>query len=183
MSCGSKYEDRNQKGRKRRFNGSLELRTVRGRDREWERERKTTLFHKKTLTQCTCVCVQCTLLYKSFWGLTEVLSYFNALKERLHKPQNIFLTEYLSSHHSVLWAEPAYPIGPNRLGTRPDRSVHTTRSSASSADPADVELVSQQSGIEGKMLRRSNDERDWGSGSSSCLSVTAHVLYKGMESL
>ena len=39
MSCGSKYEDKNQKERKRGFNGSLELRTVRGRDTERERER------------------------------------------------------------------------------------------------------------------------------------------------
>ena len=119
---------------------SLESRTVRGRDRERETHRKT-LFQNNALTQCTYVCVQCTLLYKSFGGLTEVLSYFNALKERLHKLQNIFLTEYLSLRHRSV------------LGTRPHRSVPTDsvlgflsrRSSASSADSADVELVSQHS--------------------------------------
>ena len=39
----------NREERKRRFNGSLELRTVRGRDREREREKNTenkTLFQK-----------------------------------------------------------------------------------------------------------------------------------------
>ena len=65
---------------------SLESRTVRGRDREREREKHRNSITKNALTQCSVlhVCVQCTLLYKSFGGLTEVLSYFNALKERLH---------------------------------------------------------------------------------------------------
>ena len=135
---------------------SLESRTVRGRERERVRERNNRNLLFKTLTQynqSTCVCVQCKLLYKSLQGLTEVLSYFNALNERLHKLQNIFLTEYLPSRHSVLCAEPTYPIGTNRLGARPNRSVPTDsvlgffsrRSSASSADLADVELVSQHS--------------------------------------
>mgnify|MGYP000621446097 CR=1 FL=1 len=63
---------------------SLELRTVRGRDRE--RERKHRKLYSKTLTQYTVyVCVfNAHVLYKSLLGLTEVLSYFNALKERLH---------------------------------------------------------------------------------------------------
>ena len=47
MSCGSKNEDRKQKERIQRFNGSLESRTVRGRDRERETHRKT-LFKKCT---------------------------------------------------------------------------------------------------------------------------------------
>ena len=47
---------------------------------ETEREKHTeNSISKNALTQCTCVCVQCTLLYKSLQGLTEVLSYFNAL--------------------------------------------------------------------------------------------------------
>ena len=47
---------------------------------ERERERNTeTSITKNALTQCSVhVCVQCTLLYKSLQGLTEVLSYFNA---------------------------------------------------------------------------------------------------------
>ena len=72
------------------------------------------------------------VIYKSLQGLTEVLSYFNALKERLHKSQNIFLTEYLSLHHRSVPTDSV-------LGLT-DRSI-PTRSSASSADPADVELV------------------------------------------
>ena len=72
--------DRKQRERIHRFNGSLESRTVRGRDRERVRENRQTIF-QKIVTQNTLfynVCVQCTLLYKSFGGLTEVLSYFNA---------------------------------------------------------------------------------------------------------
>ena len=94
---------------------------------ETEREKHTeNSISKNALTQCsTCVCVQCTLLYKSFEGLTEVLSYFNALKERLHKLQNIFLTEYLSLRHRSVPTDSV-------LGLT-DRSL-PTRSSASSAD-------------------------------------------------
>ena len=49
------------------------------REREREREKTETLLQKGSNSMfCTCVCVQCTLLYKSLQGLTEVLSYFNA---------------------------------------------------------------------------------------------------------
>ena len=78
MSCGSKNEDRKQRERRRRFNGELGV-THSTRERQREREHRKTLFQNNALTQCTCVCVQCTLLYKSLEGLTEVLSYFNAL--------------------------------------------------------------------------------------------------------
>ena len=107
-------------------------------ERESERENTENSIPKNSLKsslQSTCVCVQCTLLYKSLQGLTEVLSYFNALKERLHKLQNIFLTEYLSLRHRSVPTDSV-------LGLT-DRSI-PTRSSASSADSADVELVSQQ---------------------------------------
>ena len=54
---------------------------------EREREKHKTLF-QKTLTQYSQnvhVCVfNAHVLYKSLQGLTEVLSYCNALKERLH---------------------------------------------------------------------------------------------------
>ena len=141
MSCGSYNEDRRQKERRRRFNGKLGVMHS-TRERQRERNTQKTQFQNNALTQCTYVCVQCTLLYKSFGGLTEVLSYFNALKEHLHKPQNIFLTEYLSSRHRSVPTDSV-------LGTRPHRSVPidsvlgflSRRSSASSADPADVELV------------------------------------------
>ena len=49
----------NRKERKRRFNGSMELRTVRGRDKEREREREKNrkLYSKKLLLKIyTCVC-------------------------------------------------------------------------------------------------------------------------------
>ena len=57
---------------------SLELRTVRGRDREREKTQKT--LYSKTLTQYSVhVCVfNAHVLDKSLEGLTEVLSYFNA---------------------------------------------------------------------------------------------------------
>ena len=73
--------------------------------------------------------------------MTEVLSYFNALKELLHKLQNIFLTEYLSLRHGSVPTDSV-------LGLT-DRS-NPTRSSASSSDPADVELVSQHKAYETK---------------------------------
>ena len=53
---------------------------------ERERENTETLFKKimhSISTIYMCVCSMHTL-YKSLQGLTEVLSYFNALKERLH---------------------------------------------------------------------------------------------------
>ena len=55
-------------------------------ERERVRENTGEILFKtvQSTLQSTCVCVQCTLLYKSLQGLTEVLSYFNALKERLH---------------------------------------------------------------------------------------------------
>ena len=140
MSCGSKLKT---EVRKKEGNvGLMEAWSYAqyAGETEREREQKTEKLYYKTAnskfsTKITCVCVQCTLLYKSLQGLTEVLSYFNALKERLHKPQNIFLTEYLSSHHRSVPTDSV-------LGLT-DRST-PTRSSASSADSADVELVSQQ---------------------------------------
>ena len=62
---------------------SLESRTVRGRDRERETHRKLNfkIMHSLNVLQ---MCVfNAHVIYKSFGGLTEVLSYFNALKERL----------------------------------------------------------------------------------------------------
>ena len=61
-----------------------ETHTQREREREREKHRK---LYSKTLTQYTVlhVCVfNAHVLYKSLQGLTEVLLYFNALKERLH---------------------------------------------------------------------------------------------------
>ena len=58
---------------------TLELRTVRRRDRERERKQKT-LYFKKLLLKNIHMCVfNAQVLYKSLQGLTEVLSYFNAL--------------------------------------------------------------------------------------------------------
>ena len=73
--------------RKKGSAGSMEAWSYAQYAGETEREKTHQKKHSisnNALTQCTYVCVQCTLLYKSFEGLTEVLSYFNALKERLH---------------------------------------------------------------------------------------------------
>ena len=68
MSCGSKYEDRKQKENKER-----------------ERENTKKLYSKNSYSKSVHLCVfNAHILYKSLQGLTEVLSYFNALKERLH---------------------------------------------------------------------------------------------------
>ena len=63
-------EDRNQKERrKQRFNGSLELRTVRGRERESEREKHRNYIPKNSNSKYSVlqVCVfNAHVLYKSF---------------------------------------------------------------------------------------------------------------------
>ena len=88
MSCENNCEDRKQKEGKRRFNGKLGVNAQYAGETERERERENTeKLYSKTLTQYTIlhVCVfNAHVLYKSLQGLTEVLSYFNALKERLH---------------------------------------------------------------------------------------------------
>ena len=149
MSCGSKSEDRKQRERRRRFNGSLESRTVRGRDREREREKQKTLFQKimHSLNVLSTMCVfNAHFLYRSFGGLTEVLSYFNALKERLHKPQNIYSLRniFLRVTRFSEQNRPVRSVPTDSVLGLTDRSL-PTRSSASSADSADVELVSQHS--------------------------------------
>ena len=47
-------------------------------ERETERENRKLYYKNSNSMFCTCECVQCTLLYKSLQGLTEVQSYFNA---------------------------------------------------------------------------------------------------------
>ena len=151
-----KMKTENRKQRIRRFNGSLETRTVRGREREYEREknRKNSITKNSSIYNnllALCVCVQCTLLYKSLQGLTEVPSYFNALKERLHKlpkyiPNGISFFASFASFGSLCRtcvSDRSQPIRYSVLGLT-DRSL-PTRYSASSADSADVELVSQHS--------------------------------------
>ena len=86
MSCGSKLKT---EIRKKEHAGLMEAcnyaQYAGETERERERAKTETLLQKGSNSMfCTSVCVQCTLLYKSFGGLTEVLSYFNALKERLH---------------------------------------------------------------------------------------------------
>ena len=127
MSCGSKSEDRKQRERRPRFNGKLGV-THSTRERQRESNTQKTLFQNNALTQCTCVCVQCTLLYKSIGGLTEVLSYFNALKERLHKSPKIYSLRNIF----LCVTDRSQPTRYSVLGLT-DRSL-PTRSSASSAD-------------------------------------------------
>ena len=73
MSCGSKYEDR--KNRKEGNTGSMESLelTHSTRERQRDRERKNTKYSIH-------VCVfNAHVSYKSLQGITEVLSYSNAL--------------------------------------------------------------------------------------------------------
>ena len=54
-------------------------------EREREKHTEKLYFKKCTHSMFSTMCVfNAHFLYKSFGGLTEVLSYFNALKERLH---------------------------------------------------------------------------------------------------
>ena len=137
MSCGSKNEDRNQRERRRRFNGSLESRTVRGRDRERETHRKLYFKIMHSLNVLYNVCVQCTLFIQVLWRTdrsTVVLQC--SLRAPTLTPKYIphGISFFASCHRSV----PTDSV----LGLT-DRSK-PTRSSASLADSADVELVSQQ---------------------------------------
>ena len=125
---------------------SLELRTVRGRDREREREKKHSKnYIPKTLTQCFIhVCVQCTRFIQV---LTRTDRSTIVLQCSLRAPT---LTPKYIPHGISFLASSRFSAQ-----NRPNRSVPTdsvlgffnrsqpTRSSASSADPADVEFVSQ----------------------------------------
>ena len=108
------------------------------RERERVKTQKTLLQKILKSTICsTCVCVQCTLIYKSFGGLTEVLSYFNALKERLHKtpkyiPYGISFSASFGSLCRTGISDRSQPTRYSVLGLT-DRSP-PTRYSASSAD-------------------------------------------------
>ena len=84
MSCESKYKDRKQKRKENA--GLMEAWSYAQYAGETERERKHKKLYYKILTQCSVqVCVfNAHVLYKSLQGLTEVLSYFNALQQRLH---------------------------------------------------------------------------------------------------
>ena len=68
------------------------------------------------------------VIYKSFEGLTKVLSYFNALKERLHKSPKIYSLRNIF----LCVTDRSQPTRCSVLGLT-DRSL-PTRSSASSAD-------------------------------------------------
>ena len=130
MSCGSKKEDRKQ--REKEYTGlmeCLESRTVRGRDRERERERKKNkkTILQKTLTRCIHMC-----------------------------SMNMFYTSPRRTDRSTIVLQcslRAPTLTPKIYSSRHPGSLHRTgltdrsqpiRSSASSADPTDVELVSQQ---------------------------------------
>ena len=76
----------NRKKEKRSFNGKLGV-THSTRERQREREKQTNYIPKNSNSKYSVlqVCVfNAHVLYRSLQGLTEVLSYFNALKERLH---------------------------------------------------------------------------------------------------
>ena len=113
-------EDRNQRERKkRRFNGSLESRTVRGRERESEREKKHRNLYSKNSNSIHFnlhVCVFNAHFYTSplkdwqKYYRTSMLLKSAYTNSKIYSSRNIFLCVIGS---------------PNRLGTRPNRSVLT----------------------------------------------------------
>ena len=133
MSCGSKLkkEIRKTEGNAGLMEAWSYAQYAGETERETEKKQKNSISENSNSMFCQykCVCsINAHVLYKSLQGLTEVLSYFNALKERLHKPQKYIpygISFFASPRHPVLCAEPAYSIGLNRLGTRPNRSVQT----------------------------------------------------------
>ena len=119
MSCGSKYEDRKQKENA----GLMEAWSYEQYAGETEREtHRRTLFQKLLLKICACVCVQCTRFIQV---LTRTDRSQCSLRAPTLTPKYIpsGISFFASSRHPVLCAEPAYPIGTNRLGSRPNRSV------------------------------------------------------------
>ena len=122
---------------------SLGSRYMRGRQRE--RILKKALF-KNILNLFTCVCSLNTFYTSPFRTDISTDSTSMLIKELLHKLPNIFLMEYLSNGLPV--SRPNRPsfapvcIPVHVLGLT-DRS-QPIRSSTSSANAADVELVSQQ---------------------------------------
>ena len=80
MSCGSEYEDRNQKeGNAGLMEAWSHAQYARETERERERENTENSITKSSNSMSVQVCVFNThVLYKFLQGLTEVLSYFNA---------------------------------------------------------------------------------------------------------
>ena len=123
-------EDRNQKERNAGLMEAWSYAQYAGEtERERERERENTEnYIPKTLTQYSsmymCVCSMHTFIQV----LTRTDKSTIVLQFSLRAPT--LTPKYIPSGisflaSSVLCAEPAYPIGPNRLGTRPNRSVPT----------------------------------------------------------
>ena len=139
MSCGSKYEDRKQKEGEAQVQWRAWSYAQYAGETEREIERDTENYISKTLTQYSTslhVCVQCTCFIQVLRRTdrsTIVLQC--SLRARTLTPK------YIPRGISFL-ASSRHPGSLHRTGLS-DRS-QPTRSSTSSADPADVELVSQQ---------------------------------------
>ena len=86
------------------------------RERQRESNTQKTRFQNNALTQCTYVCVQCTRFIQV---LTRTDRSTIVLQCSLRAPTQT--PKYIPYGISFF----ASPIGPNRLGTRPNRSVHT----------------------------------------------------------
>ena len=107
---------------------SLGLHSIRGRDKNTQKA-----IFKNALTQCTYMCLMNTFYTSPRRTDRSTIVLQCSLKSSTLTPKNIFLAGYLSSRP---------PGSLHRTGLT-DRS-QPIRSSASSADPADFELVSQQ---------------------------------------
>ena len=86
------------------------------RERQRERNTKIHYFQNNALTQCTFLCVQCTRFIQV---LTRTDRSTIVLQCSLRAPTQT--PKYIPYGISFF----ASPIGPNRLGTGPNRSVHT----------------------------------------------------------
>ena len=128
---------------------SLSLRSIRGRDRESEREKTQELYSTKDLDSLlyTYVCSMNTFI-QVLEGLTEVLTVLQCSLRALtltpkYIPHGIsFLTASRFTHRSG----PTYaPVCVSVYAFGLTNRSQPIQSSSSSADPADVELVSQHS--------------------------------------
>ena len=117
MSCGSKGEDRKQREGRRRFNGSLESRTVRERERETETSIQKTLTQYINLHVCVFNAHFYTSPYKDWqkYYRTSMLLKSAYTNSKIYSSRNIFICV---TDRSQPTRYSASPIGPYRLGPR-----------------------------------------------------------------
>ena len=122
-------EDRNQKERNAGLMEAWSHAQYAGETKRQRERKHRKLYSKKTLTQYSsmyiCVCSMHTFIQVLTRTDRSTIVLQCSLRAPTLTPKYIpnGISFFASSRHSVLCAEPAYPIGTNRLGSRPNQSV------------------------------------------------------------